>query len=134
MAKLSVPSQMMVVQRAIRSPRGVVGVEAEIVRLEVDFRIDRVRRHGGGCGLGLADTVGGVGDLALEVGQLQAVVIDDADGAGRRPRRDTGSAAEPRPPAPITRTRAAFSFAWPVAPPTSCNRDVPGVAADFCLR
>ena len=40
---------------------------------------------------------------------------------------------EPSPPAPITSTRAAFSFAWPM-PPDLLQQDVAGVALDFVFR
>ena len=57
------------------------GVEAEGVRLDGDVRVEAGERAGGALGLGRADLGGGVQHLALQVGEADRVVVDDAEGA-----------------------------------------------------
>ena len=45
------------------------------------MRVQCLHGVGGGLGLGPADILGPVGDLALQVGERHRVEIDDADGA-----------------------------------------------------
>ena len=45
----------------------VVRIEPLVVGLDMDLRVDIMRRFGGQLGLLLANPVGGVGDLALQV-------------------------------------------------------------------
>ena len=91
--------------------------------------VDGARRHGRGLRLRLADPVRGVGDLALQVGQLQPVVVDDADGAdaGRREvqreRRAEPAGADDQH---AGRLQLRLADAADVL-----QQDVPGVAADF---
>ena len=51
------------------------------MRLDPHLGVDRARRLGRRLRLRRADPRGGVGDLPLQVGQLHAVVVDDADRA-----------------------------------------------------
>ncbi len=65
---------------------GVRRSELDLVRLDADLGVDRRDRLARALDLGHADAVAGMGDLALQVGQVDAVVIDDAERAdpGRR--------------------------------------------------
>ena len=51
------------------------------MRLDGDVRVEAGERAGGALGLRPADLGGGVQDLALEVGEADRVVVDDAEGA-----------------------------------------------------
>ena len=59
----------------------LAGDEHLLVRDDVDVRVERVDRDPGGLDLALADPVGRVDDLALEVAQVDDVEVDDADRA-----------------------------------------------------
>jgi hypothetical protein len=59
---------------------GVVRVDLQLVALDLDLGIERVGALHGAFGLGLADPAGGVGDLAVQVGEVDPVVVDDAQG------------------------------------------------------
>jgi hypothetical protein len=62
-----------------------------------------------------------VDHLALEVGDVDGVVVDDperADAGGRQVQR----VGEPRPPAPSSSTLASSSFCWPSMPTSSSSR------------
>ncbi len=61
--------------------RGVVGVETRLYRLHGDMRIESASHVPRAEHLRFADMVGVVGDLALQVVERDAVVVDDADGA-----------------------------------------------------
>ena len=54
------------------------------MRLDGDVRVEAGERAGGARGLRPADLGGGVEDLALEVGEADRVVVDDAEGADAR--------------------------------------------------
>ena len=79
--------------------------------------------------LELADAVGGVGDLALQVRQLQPVVVDDADGANagggeiQRERRAKPAGADHQHAGGLQLCLADAAHVL--------QQDVPGVAADF---
>ena len=64
----------------------VGGVEAGVVLDDLDVGVQRVDRLLGGVDLRDTDAVVGVDDLALEVGEVDLVVVDDPEGphAGRR--------------------------------------------------
>ncbi len=66
---------------ASHQPGQQAGIDAQRHGVDHDVGVDR--RNGRLCrrGLGLADAVGGVGDLALQVGQVHVVVIDQRDAA-----------------------------------------------------
>ena len=51
------------------------------MRLDRDVRVEPGERAGGAFGLGLADLGGGVQHLALQVGEADGVVVDDAERA-----------------------------------------------------
>ena len=59
----------------------VRGVQARLVLDDVDVRVERVDLLLGGVDLGHADAVGRVDDLALQVGDVDHVVVDDAERA-----------------------------------------------------
>ena len=47
-------------------------------RLDLDLGIERPQARGRRLGLALADVVGGEQDLALQIGELHHIVVDDA--------------------------------------------------------
>ena len=59
----------------------VGGVQAHRVLDDLDVGVERVDRLLGGVDLGDADALGGVDHLALEVGEVDDVVVDDAERA-----------------------------------------------------
>ena len=61
--------------------QGIGGGEPGLVGLHRHQRIDRPRGGGGVVDLGLADPGGGMGDLALQVGEIEQIVVNQADGA-----------------------------------------------------
>ena len=67
-------------------PLHVVGDEHLLVADHVDLRVERLDAPPGRVHFLLADPLGGVDDLALEVGQVDDIEVDDADRAdpGRR--------------------------------------------------
>ena len=73
---------------------GVVGVEPYRVGFEQHMRIERAHLFGGAVDLEPADFRRGVDDLALQIGQRDHVVIDDAQRAdtGRRQIHQRGRA------------------------------------------
>ena len=80
-------------------------------------------------GLELADPVGGVGDLALQIRQLEPVVVDNADGAHagsgevqhKRRAKPTGAHHQHAGCLQLCLADAAYVL----------QQDVPRVAADF---
>jgi hypothetical protein len=80
-------------------------------------RVQGEQVFGGGLDLGPAGVGGGEQHLALQVGQRDGVGVDQAQGPHPGGGQIEGG-RRPRPPAPTTRTRAAFSFCWP-GPPIS---------------
>jgi hypothetical protein len=60
---------------------GVVAGQAAGMRFEADMGIQRAQAGDGGLNLGPADVGGGVQDLALEIGDLHDVGIDEAQQA-----------------------------------------------------
>jgi hypothetical protein len=61
------------------------------VAVDHGLGIERVRRKRGALGLGHADLRGRVGDLPVQVGELDPIVIDDAeraDAGGRQIQRE----------------------------------------------
>lgn len=107
----------------------IVGVETRAVRLELHLRVDGVRRPGSRCDLRLADPVSGVGDLALQVRQLDLIVIDDPDraNAGRRQiqrqRRAQPAGTDHQHPRRLQLRLAGAAYVL--------QQNVPRVAADF---
>ena len=59
----------------------VGGAQFQLVRDDVDLRVKRAQTRARGCGLAGADVGGVEQQLALQVGQVDAVVIDDAQRA-----------------------------------------------------
>jgi hypothetical protein len=63
---------------------GVLRDEARGVEARLDMRVDALDGLGGAPRLELADALGVVGDLPLEIVDADAVVVDDADCADAR--------------------------------------------------
>ncbi|BDZ49558.1 hypothetical protein GCM10025867_17990 [Frondihabitans sucicola] len=61
--------------------RGARGVEPERVHANGHVAVDGAHPVGGGAGLGRPDLIGPVEDLALKVGDVHSVVIDDSQDA-----------------------------------------------------
>ncbi len=112
-------------------PAGVAAIEAQRVRLDPDQRVQRRERGGEACHLGLADAVGPVRHLTLQIGQLDRVVVDEPDRADARRRQiQRQRAAEP--------AGADHQHAGRAQPRLSDaadlgQQDVPRVALDFSL-
>ena len=95
-------------------PLDVVRDEHLVVGDDVDVGVEREDRLPRRIDLLLADPLGRVDDLALEVGQVDDVEVDDPDRA-HAGRREVERRGRPRPPAPTSRTFESSSRAWPSA-------------------
>ena len=84
--------------------------------IDLDGWVGRQQRVAGSLGLEPAEIGHAVERLAVQIGFLDPVVVEDGQVA--RPRRRPGwrEQASPRPPAPTTRTLAAASLACPAGP------------------
>ena len=71
------------------------GAEPDRVLLDLDVRVQRVDRLLGGVDLRHADPLARVDHLALQVRQVDLVVVDDPERAHARPRPDTAPPANP---------------------------------------
>ena len=65
--------------------RGVRFGQPRVVRLDPDIGVERGDRRGGAGDLAVADPVGRMDDLALQIGQIDHIVVDDAERADAVP-------------------------------------------------
>jgi hypothetical protein len=86
--------------------------------LDLDLGIDGGDRRLGARHLGPAEAGGAMDDLALQIRELDGIIVDDAD-APHPGRREIEQHGEPSPPAPSTRTLLASSFSCPASPTSS---------------
>ena len=111
--------------------QGVVGGEAGFVRLDGDAGVDGAGLFRRRRDLGAAEIGGAVGDLALQVGQLDPVVVDEADmadaGGGEIEQEWAAEAAGADHQHP-RRAQLRLADAADLA-----EQDVPGVAVDLML-
>ena len=102
-------------------PIDVVVGQHLLVGDDLDLGIERLDRHRGRLGLLHADSIFGVDDLALQVGEVDDVEVDDAQGANAGGRQ-VQQAGEPRPPAPMNSTFDCCSLACPSGPTSGITR------------
>ena len=97
----------------------IVGVDSLLHRRRLDEVVEPLTNWGRQIGLRVTGVALAKQRLAVQIGKLDDVVVDDRQPADARPgqRREP---ALPMPPAPTTATLAAFSLLLP-APPT-CGR------------
>ncbi len=81
-----------------------------------DIRIDALDGVLGRCGFGTSNVWCAVDDLALEVGEIDGVKIDQADFADASGGRRQMAMGEPSPPAPMQTTLVEQIFFCPANP------------------
>ena len=109
----------------------VVRVQPQAVGFDVDAGIDVARGLRGGGSLGDANPRRGVGDLALEVGQVDLVVVDDADCADSR-RRQVQYQGRAEPARADDEDSRVSEFGL-TDPADLGQEDVAGVAVEFVV-
>ena len=111
----------------------VVGAGAHAVGLDDDVRVEEAQLGRGALGLGHADVGREVQQLAVQVGELHRVVVEDPD-AGPRPRppgtaRPASRARPRRSPARWPRTSASCAASAPLG-----QHELARVALDLRVR
>ena len=107
---------------------GVFTGEAGVVKHDLDVRIEAADGFPGGLGFGPADIRGAVENLALEVGEVHRVEVDDAefaDARGGQIHRD----GRPEPACPEAQHAGGANFLLALQPHFG-QTQVPRVAAD----
>src|SRR5262249_37568553 len=92
----------------------VAAGEAAFVQFEFDLRIDIPQPVARRCKLAAAHVLCSVKNLPLQIGEIDAVEIDDPKGSNAGCCQ-VSAAGEPRPPAPMHKTCAALSRFCPSA-------------------